>query len=178
MSHHHTVQFFGDVGNAQFDPMCRIDAFCVISVGDEMRIGRMSHIGAGSKIFGGRGRVIISDYTGLSPNVTFYTGCDDFTDGSVIGPGYPDEFRNVKTGNVILEPFSVVGTNCVVLPGVRIGRFARIGAGSIVTRDVPPFEYWDSRSGRFKKRFGIPMDKAIDTINKVEAHLGEAREWA
>jgi UDP-2-acetamido-3-amino-2,3-dideoxy-glucuronate N-acetyltransferase len=33
---------------------------------------------------------------------------------------------------------AAVGARSVVLPGVTIGRFAMIGAGSVVTRDVPP----------------------------------------
>jgi len=32
-----------------------------------------------------------------------------------------------------------VGGGCTVLPGVRIGRFAMVGAGAVVTRNVPDF---------------------------------------
>jgi acetyltransferase-like isoleucine patch superfamily enzyme len=39
---------------------------------------------------------------------------------------------NVGTG-------ASIGGGCTVLPGVRIGRFAMVGAGAIVTKDVPDF---------------------------------------
>ena len=32
-----------------------------------------------------------------------------------------------------------IGVNAIVLPGVTIGRGAIVGAGAVVTRDVPPF---------------------------------------
>ncbi len=38
---------------------------------------------------------------------------------------------------VHIEPFVRIGANATILPGVRIGRGAIIGAGSVVTRDVP-----------------------------------------
>lgn len=39
---------------------------------------------------------------------------------------------------VVLEDFAAVGTNATVLPGITIGRSAMVGAGAVVTRDVPP----------------------------------------
>ena len=37
-----------------------------------------------------------------------------------------------------IEQGAFVGVHCVILPGVTIGRKAIVGAGSVVTRDVPP----------------------------------------
>ncbi len=39
---------------------------------------------------------------------------------------------------VIIEDNVWIGANCIVLPGVRIGHGSVIGAGSVVTKDVPP----------------------------------------
>ena len=39
---------------------------------------------------------------------------------------------------VIIEDHVWVGSKVVILPGVRIGSRAVIGAGSVVTRDIPP----------------------------------------
>jgi serine acetyltransferase len=45
----------------------------------------------------------------------------------------------VKTAPVVIEDDVWLGTNVVVLPGVRVGRGAVVGAGAVVTEDVPPF---------------------------------------
>src|SRR4030095_8355287 len=40
---------------------------------------------------------------------------------------------------VIIEDYVWIGVGALVLPGVRIGRGAVIGAGAVVSRDIPPF---------------------------------------
>lgn len=39
---------------------------------------------------------------------------------------------------VLIEDHVWIGANVIILPGVRIGRNSAIGAGSVVTKDVPP----------------------------------------
>jgi len=43
-----------------------------------------------------------------------------------------------KSEPVVIEDYVWIGSKAVILPGVRIGSHAVIGAGSIVTKDVPP----------------------------------------
>lgn len=38
---------------------------------------------------------------------------------------------------VIVEDNAAIGNNATILPGVTIGRFALVGAGAVVTKDVP-----------------------------------------
>ncbi len=40
--------------------------------------------------------------------------------------------------NIVIEDGAYIGCNAVVLPGVTIGKGAGIGAGSVVTKDIPP----------------------------------------
>jgi acetyltransferase-like isoleucine patch superfamily enzyme len=48
----------------------------------------------------------------------------------------------VATAPVCIGPRAFVGGHCIVLKGVSVGEGAIIGAGSVVTRDVPAFEIW------------------------------------
>jgi acetyltransferase-like isoleucine patch superfamily enzyme len=43
-----------------------------------------------------------------------------------------------QSGPIIIEDHVWIGSKAVILPGVRIGSRAVIGAGSIVTNDIPP----------------------------------------
>jgi acetyltransferase-like isoleucine patch superfamily enzyme len=40
---------------------------------------------------------------------------------------------------IVVEDDSDIGVGAIILPGVRIGRGAQIGAGAVVTRDVPAY---------------------------------------
>lgn len=53
-------------------------------------------------------------------------------DGVHIGPGAH------LAGLVAVEPYVFVGTGAAVLPRLRLGQGCVVGAGSVVTRDVPP----------------------------------------
>lgn len=44
-----------------------------------------------------------------------------------------------------------LGTHVVVLPGVRIGKGAIVAAGSVVNKDIPPYEIWGGAPARFIK---------------------------
>lgn len=48
------------------------------------------------------------------------------------GASLDDTFKEIE-----IEPWAWLGAGCIVLPGVRIGKRAVIGAGAIVTKDVP-----------------------------------------
>lgn len=57
---------------------------------------------------------------------------------------YSDATRPIKTqghrgGRIIIEDDCWLGANVVVLKDVTIGRGSIIGAGAVVTRDIPPF---------------------------------------
>lgn len=52
---------------------------------------------------------------------------------------YPPSEGAWKTGPpTIVEDYVSIGANATILPGVTIGRSARVGAGAVVTKDVKP----------------------------------------
>ncbi|AQM40540.1 MULTISPECIES: acyltransferase [Staphylococcus] len=45
-----------------------------------------------------------------------------------------DEFR---TGHVDIGNHTLIGANVTILPGVKIGDYVKVGAGTVVSRDIP-----------------------------------------
>lgn len=68
----------------------------------------------------------IEDNVFLGPNATF---TNDAMPRSKI---YPSVFSGI-----IVKEGASIGANATILPGVTIGRLAMVGAGAVVTQDVP-----------------------------------------
>jgi acetyltransferase-like isoleucine patch superfamily enzyme len=54
---------------------------------------------------------------------------------------------------VVLEDYVWLGTGCIVLPGVRIGRGSIVGAGSVVAQDIPPLCVAAGNPAKVVRRF-------------------------
>ncbi len=87
--------------------------------------------------------VTIGDDVNFGPNVTIVTPCH---------PMLPDERKRLMCGDGVVRrlcyarPVKIgndcwFGANVVVCPGVTIGDGCVIGAGSVVTRDIPPMSF-------------------------------------
>lgn len=74
----------------------------------------------------------IGDYVRVAPRTAF------FTHGGVwsIRKMYHDP--NIDTfGKISIGDYSYIGDNCMIMPGVKIGKNCIVGGGSVVTRSVP-----------------------------------------
>lgn len=102
----------------------RFDGTCVI--GDHVWIGPQSYFDARA--------LVIEEYVGWGPGARLL--------GST-HTGSPTDIPIVQTDLEIkpvrIEAWADIGTNATILPGVTIGRGSIVGAGSVVTKSVPPF---------------------------------------
>jgi maltose O-acetyltransferase len=58
----------------------------------------------------------------------------------------------LREAEVVIEDDVWIGFNSIILKGVRIGKGAIIGAGAIVTKDVPSYAIVVSDAAKVKKR--------------------------
>ena len=59
--------------------------------------------------------------------------------------------RMYRLGKVVIEDDVFIGCNTVICNAVTIGKGAIIGAGSIVTKDIPPYQVWAGNPARYIK---------------------------
>lgn len=57
----------------------------------------------------------------------------------ITGMVFEDEFEDKTNKKIEIGNDVWIGTNAIILPGVKIGDGAVIGAGAVVTKDVPPY---------------------------------------
>jgi acetyltransferase-like isoleucine patch superfamily enzyme len=99
---------------------CKIDAYVYIEedvvIGDGSKIRPFVFIPTG---------IIIGDEVFIGPNVSF------------TNDKYPKTRGEWKLLRTRVEKGVSIGANSVILPGVTIGEEALIGAGTVVTKDVP-----------------------------------------
>ena len=80
---------------------------------------------------------IIRDMVTIEKNAVVMMGAV-INIGAVIGEGTAGVLEPPSATPVIVEDDVLIGANCVILEGVRIGKSAVVAAGSVVTKDVEP----------------------------------------
>jgi UDP-2-acetamido-3-amino-2,3-dideoxy-glucuronate N-acetyltransferase len=110
-------------------PGARIGADCNICdqvfIENDVVVGDRVTVKCGVQLWDG---LRVEDDVFIGPNATFTN--DRFPRSKQ----YPEAFAQT-----IVEQGASIGANATILPGLRIGRSAMVGAGAVVTRSVPPY---------------------------------------
>jgi acetyltransferase-like isoleucine patch superfamily enzyme len=80
----------------------------------------------------------------ISFNVSFITH-----DGATWVVKRKYDFKGTKYGKIIIKDNVFIGNHCIILPNVEIGPNCVIGAGSVVTRSVPPDSVFAGNPAKF-----------------------------
>ncbi|MBP5328965.1 MAG: N-acetyltransferase [Spirochaetaceae bacterium] len=126
-------QFCVVLPNALIGDNCNICANVFIE--NDVVIGNNVTVKCGVQLWDG---VTVEDSVFIGPNVTF---TNDLFPRS---KQYPSEFK--KT---IIKKGASIGANSTILAGITIGENAMIGAGSVVTKDVPANTLWYGNPAKF-----------------------------
>ena len=161
-------------------------------IGEGTRIWHFSHVMSGSKIGSrcniGQNVVIspevhIGDNVKIQNNVSIYTGVE-LEDDVFCGPSMV--FTNVvnprshvsrkdEYQRTLVKRGASIGANATVVCGHTIGRYAFIGAGAVVTRDVPDFALVVGNPGRIAGWMclcGIKLGLSRDPQHPEESTCG------
>lgn len=91
-------------------------------------IGKDSILGEGI-VLDGRDRIVIGDHVDVASEVMIYNSQHDI---------HSDDFHAVSD-KVIIEDYVFIGPRAIILPGVTLAKGSVVGAGAVVTKDVPAF---------------------------------------
>lgn len=118
-----------------------------------IQIGNDVYIGRGACFQSAHGEIVIGNHVMFGPNVHIHGGNHPFKNiGFLIKENV--EKQEGDDGAVVIEDDCWIGACTIILKGVKIGRGSVIGAGSIVTKDVPPYSIYTVRiTPIIRKRF-------------------------
>lgn len=127
-------QFCVVLGGARIGRNCNICAGVLIE--NDVLIGDNVTVKSGVQIWDG---VTLEDDVFIGPNATF---TNDLTPRSKM---YPESF-----GKTLVRKGASVGANATIVAGVEIGEYAMVGAGSVVTKNIPANTLWYGNPARQK----------------------------
>jgi acetyltransferase-like isoleucine patch superfamily enzyme len=138
-------QFCVILSGAIIGKHCNIN--CNVFIENEVTIGDSVTVKSGVQLWDGTS---VEDNVFIGPNVTFTNN------------PYPrsKEYPNKHVGPIIRRGASI-GANSTILGGVEIGEYCLIGAGSVVTKNVPPHTVWYGNPASHKgfiTKTGILLD--------------------
>lgn len=148
---HTKVWHFANLYGCTIGKSCIIGAYVEIQdgvvIGNKVKIGSHSFLPTG---------VTIEDEVYIGHHVVFTN--DKYPrslnpDGTLQKPG---DWENLPT---FVKRGASIGSNATILPGITIGEYAMVGAGSIVTKNVPPRAIVVGNPARIV-RFFEPQQKA------------------
>lgn len=165
----------------------RIDAFVKIEGGNGVFIGEHVHIASFSHINAGGGVVEFGDHSTCSSHVVIAAGMPDLSFPNISAADLPEHQHPLRM-RTIIGRHVVIFANATVLPGVTIGDYSVIGAGAVVTKDVPA---WSIAYGNPARVVGVRSQNedgqfeiayfpklrdlaATRDINFVRQHYGDA----
>ncbi|MGQ0607232.1 MAG: acyltransferase [Chloroflexota bacterium] len=123
---------------AQVRERARIGSGCVIGknvyVDFDVVVGDRVKVQNNVSLFHG---VTVEDGVFIGPHVCF---TNDRVPRAINADGSPRVDADWEVSPILVAHGAAIGANSTILPGVSIGRWAMIGAGSVVTRDVADHE--------------------------------------
>jgi len=129
-------QFCVVLSGAEIGNNCNVCSLCFIE--NDVKIGNNVTIKNGVYLWDG---IEIEDDVFIGPNVTFTN------DKYPRSKQYPEEFQKTR-----IKKGVSIGANATILGGITIGEKAMIGAGSVVTKNVPTGELWLGNPAKFIRK--------------------------
>lgn len=125
-----------------FGDNVRVDDFCVLSAGEGgISIGSYIHIAVYASLIG-RESIEILDFANISSRVSIYSSNDDYSGKYMTNPTVPEKYKGVVHRPVKIGRHAIIGSGCIILPGVNVHDGVAVGALSLVKSDCEEFSIY------------------------------------
>ena len=121
------VKYLEELFNRKLDD-CRILTPFICDFGNRVKFGKNVFINH-SAILSASGGIEFEDGVQLAPGVRIATINHDFN----------ERHTKYTYGKVTIKKNAWIGMGVTICPGVTIGKYAVVGAGSVVTKDIPDY---------------------------------------
>ena len=130
-------------------------------------IGDYVHISPYVTIIGGKnGSFTAKGFNNIMAGARIVCGSDRFDDSGLFGAMIPSELKgNQIIEPVIMEEFSNIGTNAIVLPGSRLRRGVLLTAGSLLIGDTEEWGVYKGNPAVLVKK--INSEQIIENAKKL-----------
>ena len=132
-----------------------------------LELGDYTHIGPHVSCVGGeKGKFITKGFNNVMAGARIICGSDRFDGSGLFGCLIPDELKGEQIIKpVIMEEFSNIGTNSIVLPGSRLRKGVLLTAGSLLIGDTEEWGVYKGNPAALVKK--IDGSKIIENAKQL-----------
>lgn len=138
-----------------------------VAIGDNVKIQNNALIYFGSKI---------EDGVFIGPNVCL---ANDKTPRAITSDGKLKTNEGWNAGKILIKKGASIGASSVILPDITIGKFAMVGAASLVAKNVPDYALVYGNPAKqigYVCKCGAKITKVEEKGNNLELHCSKCKE--
>ena len=136
-----------------------------------LEIGNYVHISPHVSCIGGKnGKFILMGFNNVMAGARIICWSDRFDDSGLFGAMIPVELKGTQmSGDIVMEEFSNVGTNAIVLPNSKLRKGVLLTAGSLLIGDTEEWGVYKGNPAILVKK--INSKKIIENARKLGYRL-------
>jgi acetyltransferase-like isoleucine patch superfamily enzyme len=119
-------------GGARLDGLIKVEGGLGVTIHPGVHISSFAHLNVGG------GKLVIGPNVAITSGAAILSGTNTMA-GRAMSSAASAEMQVVERKTTIIGECAFIGSRAIVYPGVTVGRFAVVKAGSVVTKDVPDY---------------------------------------
>lgn len=147
-----------------------------------VKIGRSSYGSLNVYSWGSQNEGLeIGNFVSIAEGVKFILGGNHYLDTFTTYPFkvmiFGEKIEALTKGKIVVKDDVWIGMDAIILSGITIGQGAVIAAGSVVTKDIPPYSIVGGNPAKILKyRFSSEIIDEMNKVNFLELNYEKIKE--